>query len=47
MAAPAVDNGIVLLVYLNKMTERKIKAHQSILSALLLTQSGEKLATTS
>lgn len=29
MAAPAVDNGLVLLVYLNKMTERKIKAHQS------------------
>lgn len=29
MAAPAVENGIVLLVYLNKMTERKIKAHQS------------------
>jgi hypothetical protein len=35
MAAPAVDNGIVLLVYLNKMTERKIKAHQSSTNTII------------
>lgn len=29
MAAPGVDNGHVLLVYLGRLTERKIKAHQS------------------
>lgn len=54
MAAPGVDNGHVLLVYLGRLTERKIKAHQSskqiislVLSAVLLTNNGEKLATTS
>lgn len=29
LAVPHVDNGHVLLVYLARLTERKIKAHQS------------------
>ena len=54
LAAPSQQNGEVLLVYFNRSTERKIKAHQSsiflfdiVLSALELTGDGEKLATTS
>lgn len=29
LAAPGNENGQVLLVYINKLTERRIKAHQS------------------
>ena len=47
LAAPGVDNGHVLLVYFNRLTERIIKAHQSILSAVEMSQNGRKVATSS
>lgn len=54
LAAPGTENGQVLLVYFNKLTERRIKAHQSsicvfilVLSAVEMSQDGEKLVTTS
>jgi hypothetical protein len=47
LAAPGKDNGNVLLVYFNKLTERMIKAHKSILSAVEMSQGGSKLATAS
>lgn len=47
LACPGIENGNVLLVYFNRLTERIIKAHQSILSAVELSQNGCKLATTS
>ena len=29
LAAPGLENGEVLLVYFNRLTERRVKAHQS------------------
>lgn len=35
LAAPGNENGQVLLVYFNKLTERRIKAHQTGKHALM------------
>jgi hypothetical protein len=35
LAAPGTDNGHVIMVYLGKLTERKIKAHQSSKNKLI------------
>jgi hypothetical protein len=47
LAAPGIENGHLLLVYFNRLTERIVKAHQSILSAVEMSQNGRKVATSS
>ena len=47
LAVPGAEVGQILLVYLNTRTERIVKAHNSILSGVELSEDGEKLATSS